>query len=56
MAFIADHGDLARDVRGSWADEKRSIRTMTDEDSTRQGVGVYIDRKTREVVVTHVVF
>lgn len=55
MAFIRDHDDLVRDVRGSWGSDDKFINKMTRKGVTRQGVGVYMDRKTGEVVVTHVV-
>lgn len=57
VAFIADHDDLVREVRGSWVTRRGSgfLGKLTDEDATRQGVGAYIDRQTGEVVVTHVV-
>jgi len=58
VAFIADHEDLVREVRGAWVTRRgRSgfLGKLTDGDATRQGVGAYIDRQTGEVVVTHVV-
>ena len=53
MRRIDDHGDFRRDVRKHWFDS--NLDTLTDKTKTRQGIGIAIDRRTGDVVVTQVV-
>jgi len=55
IVFVRDHEELVRDVRGVWVNNKGLVGTLKNSEYTRQGVGAHIDRRTREVVVTHVV-
>ena len=52
--LIEDHEDLARDVRGVWGSDDSFIEEITDRRMKRQGIGAYIDRESRRVVVTQV--
>ena len=52
--LIEDHEEMVTDIRGKWGGNNRFINDITDSRMTRQGVGAYIDRRTRKVVVTHV--
>ena len=51
LSKIDDEEELARDVRRTVLD---SIGALTDEGKVRQGIGVTIDRRTNEVVVTRI--
>lgn len=55
VVFIANHEDLVRDIRGAWGNDRSFVRTIIDEEMTRQGIGADIDRRSRAVVVTQVV-
>ena len=54
VPFIANHEDLVLDVRGAWGGSGGFVDDVTDTKMTRQGVGAYIERDTRRVVVTQV--
>jgi hypothetical protein len=54
VPFIANHEDLVLDVRGAWGGSGGFVNDVTDRKMTRQGIGAYIDRDTRRVVVTQV--
>jgi len=53
--MIKNHEEFVRDVRGAWFNSGKAMSLITYTNATRQGVGAYIDRDTREVVVTHTV-
>lgn len=55
VVLIANHEDLVLDVRGAWGRNQKFIRDITNSNMTRQGIGAYIDRDSREVVVTQTV-
>jgi anti-sigma regulatory factor (Ser/Thr protein kinase) len=46
---IVDEGDT-----GEIEEARESMEYLTDGNYTRQGIGMHIDRQTREVYVTHV--
>jgi hypothetical protein len=52
---IEDYDEFSLDVRGVWFNEKDRLDVVKNENITRQGVGVYINRSTRVVYVTHAV-
>jgi len=54
IVLVEDHEDMVRDIRGAWAEKDGFISSITDSRMTRQGIGAYIDRRTRKVVVTQV--
>jgi hypothetical protein len=51
LTIISNHQDLVRDVRRMFVDDLGSI---TDASNVRQGIGVTVERKTNEVVVTRI--
>ena len=53
QTVIEDHDDLLRDVRARWINGA-PMDAVTDREATRQGVGAYMNRDTREIFVTHV--
>ena len=52
--LIEDHEEMVTDIRGKWGGNSGFITDVTNSSLTRQGVGAYIDRRTRKVVVTQV--
>jgi hypothetical protein len=54
VTLIKNHEDLVRDVRGAWGESGSFVSDVTDSRMKRQGIGAYIDRDTRKVVVTQV--
>jgi hypothetical protein len=54
LTLIKNHEDLVRDVRGAWGESGSFVSDVTDSRMKRQGIGAYIDRDTRKVVVTQV--
>lgn len=53
--IIKDHKEFSDDVRRVWSDKDRAVEALTDKNVTRQGVGVYMNRPSGVVYVTHTV-
>lgn len=50
-----DHEQLIRDMRGAWFNDDVSMDVLTQENVTRQGIGIHINRSSRLVHVTQAV-
>lgn len=52
---VQNHEELVRDMRGVWFNDDEAMDMLTDENVTRQGIGMHIDRSSRLVHVTQTV-